>query len=211
MSQTDPAIHTAAVAALEAAANQTLKLDPTAYQRLSVFSGQVFHIDCDQPKFNVYLCPEQSFLRFTAFYDGEATTTIRGSGSEFTKLATSKDPGGVLINSNIKLEGDSAPLIELQKVLSELELDWEAPLVESLGDVLGHQLANIFRALANWGRKAKVNSARQWRDFILEEARLAPSRAEVENFFSANNQLTQQLDRIEGRLRKLQRQLSELG
>lgn len=211
MSQFDPATHTAAVAALEAAVNQTLKLDPIAYQRLGSLSGQVFHIDCNQPRFNVYLCPEHDFLRFTSYFEGEITTTIRGSGVDFVKLAMAKDPGGVLINGNIRLEGDSAPLIELQGLLSELEPDWEAPLVETLGDVLGHQLAVVFRALASWGSQAKVNSTRQWRDFIIEEARLAPSANEVESFFTANNQLTQQLDRFETKLRKIQLRLNELG
>ena len=211
MKQPDPTIHTAAVAALEAVTNQTLKLDPTAYQRLSALSGQVFHIECNQPRFSIYLCPERDLLRFASYFEGVVTTAIRGSGAEFAKLATAKDPGGVLINSEIQLEGDSAPLIEMQRLLSELELDWEAPLVDTLGDVLGHQLANVFRALAQWGSKAKVNSTRQWRDFILEEAQLAPSKNEVESFFKANNQLTQQVDRVETKLRKIQRLLSGPG
>ena len=204
MNQTNSANHTVVLTVIEAAINQTLKLDPTAHKRLSKLSGHIFQVDCSQPKFNIYLCPEAGTLRFLSYFEGKVTTAIRGSALEFITLATATDPGGVLINSQICLEGDSAPLIELQRIVSQLDLDWEAPIVEILGDVLGHQLANIFRSMGKSGSNAKINLTRQWKDFILEEARLAPPTKEVEKFFQDNSQLTQKVDRIETSLRKIQ-------
>lgn len=199
------------VAALETLANRALKLDPMSYQHLSDFADQVFHIECSQPQFDIYICPEQNFLRFASYYQGEVTTAIRGSATEFVKLATAKDPAGALINSNISLEGDSAPLIELQQLLSQLDLDWELPLVENLGDVAGHQLANVLGAVFSWGKRARQSTARQWKDYIQEEGLLAPSRQETEHFYRANSRLSQQLDRIEARFHRLQQRLGKLA
>ena len=62
----------------------------------------------------------------------------------------SDDPAATLINSGIELEGSSTKLITLQQIVSKMDVDWEAPLVDALGDVMGHQLAQALRAMFRW-------------------------------------------------------------
>ena len=211
MKHSDPTPYIAAIIALETACNRALKLDPTSYQRLNQFNGQVFHIECLRPNFNLYLRPTENFLLLSHYYEGPVTTAIRGNGSEFAKLAVSDDPAGVLINSGISLSGDSAPLIELQQLISKLDLDWEAPLVNTLGDLPGHQLASCLRSLFSWSRQAEQRAARQWQDFLQEELQITPSQAEAENFYFTNGRLSQKVDRIEARISKLRQHLDGLG
>ena len=51
-------------------------------------------------------------------HEGPVTTSVRGEASDFAELATAKDPAATLINGALELQGDSAPLIELQKTLA---------------------------------------------------------------------------------------------
>jgi ubiquinone biosynthesis protein UbiJ len=44
---------------------------------------------------------------------------------------------------------------------------------------------------------------RQLEEFIHEEARLAPSRLEVEDFYQDVQQLNQRVDRLQARIRQL--------
>ncbi len=204
-----PTVHTAGIAALERAANQALSLDPTCQRRLAELQGKVFRFDCLTPPLDLYLLPESDSLKLMGFWDGEVTTSIRGEASDFADLATATDPAAALINGRLELQGDSAPLIELQKILSDLDLDWEAPLVTAFGDVAGHQLAQGLRGFFGWGKQASASFTRQLEEFIHEEARLAPSRLEVEDFYQDVEQLQQRVERLQARIRKLAASVDE--
>jgi len=207
MAVINPTLHTGAIATLEAAANRALSLDPTGAERLAALSGKVFRLDCTSPELDIYLVPEAGKLKFMGYWDGEVTTAIRGSAADFADLAGASDPTTALINGAIELEGDSAPLIELQQVISGLDLDWEAPLVDTFGDIAGHQLAEGLRGLFSWGRQASASISRQLEEFIHEEARLSPPRQEVEDFYTDLEQLNQRVDRLQARMRKLADQI----
>lgn len=206
----DPALRTAAIAALEAALNRGLRLAPRSGAELAPFAGEVFALHCSTPRLDIYLHPRDGGLRLTGHHDGPVTTSLRGEAADFAELASSRDPAATLINGGLELAGDSAPLIELQKVLSRLELDWEAPLVETLGDVAGHQLAEVLRHGFAWSRQAAGSLTRQLEEFIHEEARLSPPRLELEDFYGDVRELEQRVERLESRTARLRRQLDKL-
>ena len=118
----------------------------------------MFALECTAPAFIVYLAPTESgSVRLMGVHDGPVTTRVRGGASDYAALATSEDPTATLINSPLELSGDSGPLIQLQQTLGQLDLDWEAPLVEALGDVAGHQLAEVLRAGFSWRRPGSAH------------------------------------------------------
>jgi ubiquinone biosynthesis protein UbiJ len=203
MSSVSPTIHTAAIAALEQALNRALKLDPRSGAQLERLSGKVLRLHCINPELELYLFPDSTGIRLTGYWDGKVATSISGQAADFAELATAGDPAAALINGNLELAGDSAPLLELQAIIAGLDMDWEAPLVNSLGDVVGHQLAQGLRGLFGWGQQASASFIRQLEEFIHEEARLAPPRQEVEDFIQDLQQLTLRVERVQARLQKL--------
>tara|TARA_R110002049_G_scaffold61475_6_gene163818 strand:- start:5777 stop:6418 length:642 start_codon:yes stop_codon:yes gene_type:complete len=206
----DPALHTAALAALEAAINRALALSPHSKAELAQLEDCVFALHCSAPELSVYLHPGAQGMRLTGFHHGPVTTSIRGKAGDFTELATAKDPTATLINGALELQGDSAPLIELQRILAGLDMDWEAPLVNSLGDVVGHQLAEVLRSTFAWGKQASNSLTRQLDEFIHEEARLSPPRLEVEDFYRDVQDLGMRVDRLESRAQRLRQRLQKL-
>ena len=208
----DPALHTAGLAALEGALNRALALAPAGRAKLAGLDGEVFALECTAPAFIVYLAPlENGSVRLMGVYDGPVTTRVRGGASDFAALATAGDPAATLINSPLELSGDSGPLIQLQQILGQLDLDWEAPLVEALGDVPGHQFAEVLRAGFSWGRATGASLARQLEEFIHEEARLSPPRLELEDFYRDVQDLGLQVDRLASRIARLRRRLDPVG
>lgn len=207
----NPTIHTTALAALEAAVNRALGLSAGSASALALLDGCVFALHCTSPTIDVYLEPTEDGVRLMGIYDGPVTTSIRGEASDFTELATSSDPAATLINGNLELVGDSAPLIELQKTLSRLDVDWEAPLVDTLGDVAGHQVAEILRGAFRWGKQAGGSLSRQLEEFIHEEARLSPPRLELEDFYRDVQELGMRVERLQSRARRLRKKLREMA
>jgi ubiquinone biosynthesis protein UbiJ len=206
----DPTLHTAALAALEAGLNRALALSPGTTTQLAALQDCVFALRCTAPALDFYLHPGAQGIRLTGVHYGPITTSIRGTASDFTELASADDPTATLINGGLALEGDSAPLIELQHILSTLDVDWEAPLVTAFGDVAGHQLAQMLRHAFGWGRQASSGLTRQLAEFIHEEARLSPPPLEVEDFFRDVQELEMRVDRLESRTERLRRRLQKL-
>ena len=206
----DPTLQTAALTALEAALNRALALAPQEGAELAPFEDNVFALHCTSPALDVYLHPGAGNIRITGRYEGAVTTSIRGTASDFRELAASRDPAATLINGNLELDGDSAPLIELQKVLSSLDIDWEAPLVNTLGDVVGHQLAQILRHAFAWGRDAHKSLSRQIEEFIHEEARLSPPPLELEDFYGDVRELEQSVERLQLKASRLRKHIDNL-
>ena len=207
----NPTLHTAALAALEAALNQALTLAPRGRERLAELSDSVFALHCTAPVIDIYLQPGAAGgIRLMGMYEDEVTTSVRGEASDFTELASSRDPTATLINGRLELQGDSAPLIELQQILANLDMDWEAPLVNSLGDITGHQVAQMLRAGFSWGRQASDSLGRQLDEFIHEEARLSPPRLELEDFYRDVQELGQRAERLQSRAQRLSKRLQEM-
>ena len=206
-----PTLHTATLAALESAANQALQMATVARAELEELEGCVFAFECTNPEIEVFVQPLRGELRLMGVYEGPVTTRVRGSASDFTALATAEDPAAALINGAVGLEGESAPLIELQHIIGRLDLDWEATLVDTLGDVAGHQLAQLLRAGFTWGQQAGKNLGRQLEEFIHEEARLSPPKLELEDFYTDVQDLALRVDRLESRITRLKRRLMENG
>ena len=206
----DPALRTAAIAALERAVNQALELAPGSRAHLNKLADCVFALHCSAPALDVYLQPGDGRVRLMGVYDGPVTTSVRGTASDFTELATAADPAATLINGALELSGDSAPLIALQKVIAALDIDWEAPLVNTLGDVAGHQLAQLLRGVYGWGRQASSGLSRQLEEFIHEEARLSPPRLELEDFYRDVQQLGLRVERLQSRSQRLRKRLQTL-
>jgi len=203
----DPALHTAALAGLEGAVNRALSLAPEARAELSTLADTVFALHCTAPEFQVYLQPGEQGVRLMGIYDGEITTSVSGEASDFAELATSTDPTATLINGKLELEGDSAALIELQQILGRMDIDWEAPLVDTLGDVAGHQLAEMLRSAFSWGKQATTSLTRQLNEFIHEEARLSPPRLELEDYYRDVQELVMQVERLASRTQRLRKRI----
>ena len=210
MAVIDPALQTAILAAVERVINRALELAPASQAELNTLAEEVFALHCTAPTLEVYLQPGDGKVRLMGFYDGPVTTSVRGVASDFAELASAEDPTAALINGRLELEGDSAPLIELQKIITALDIDWEAPLVDTLGDVAGHQLAQLLRGAHRWGRQASSGLARQVEEFIHEEGRLSPPRLELEDFYRDVQQLGQQVERLQSRTRRLRKRLHQL-
>ena len=206
----DPTLHTAALAAVEVALNRALALSPHSKAELAQLEECVFALHCTAPAVSIYLHPDAQGMRLTGFHRGPVTTSIRGKAADFTELASSNDPTATLINGGLELEGDSAPLIELPNILAGLDMDWEAPLVDSLGDVAGHQLAQVLRQAFAWGKQASASLTRQLEEFVHEEARLSPPRLEVEDFYRDVQELGMRVDRLESRTERLRQRLQKL-
>lgn len=193
----------AAAATLETAINAALTLDTATRQRLTQLAGTVVHIQCTQPQLDLFVLPQAQRLALAATWEDNVDARLVGTSDDFLKLARSANPAAELINGPVSVHGDSQVLQQLQRLLRDLDLDWEAPLSRALGDVVGHQLGRAFRWGSGRTRYAGNRLLEQGRDWLNEESELVAIRWEVDRFCDDVDALVADTDRLEARIRRL--------
>ena len=201
----------AALAALERAIGSALSMDPRARQALAPLAGRVLRIEVNVPRTEIHVLPQIDCIRLAAHHEGAIDCSVSGAASDFIALALAEDKPGALVNGNLRVSGDSALLLELERALAGLDVDWEQRLALVLGDVAAHQIGRALRGTAQFGRRARDSFERHVEEFIHEEARLAPPRAEIEDFFADLRALSARADRLEAATRRLARRLRARG
>lgn len=197
-------LRAAAVASLERAINAALSLDAATRQRLAGLDGTIIQIHCSEPRFDLYLLPQGEQLTLATSWEADVDARLSGRLEDFIRLARSDDPAAELINGRLSLYGDSAALQQLQRIVRDLDLDWEAPLSRLFGDVVGHQLGRSLRWGARRGRYVGERLMAQGSDWLKEESDLLASRWEVDRFVDDVDELAARVDRLDARLRRLQ-------
>jgi len=205
-----PTFHTAAIAGLETLINKALELDMSTKEKLGSLADHIFLFHCTEPEFSLYLIPCNSEIRLCGFFAGEANTRLSGTFGEFAKLAKADDPANALINGNVELHGDSNALIALQSIIKHLELDWEAPLANVFGDVVGHQMGRGIRLGFRFGSQVLTSFKRQLDDFLVEESDLIAPNWQIEKFFNDVDQLAVRTERLEAKLKKHHQTIAKL-
>ena len=204
MTQHDPALLSAALAGAERALNQTIALTPTSHQELEALSGTLLGIDITSLDLTLFIdMISGTEIALLAHCERCPDAFVRGTVEDFAALVASDDPAATLINSGIELEGSSTKLITLQQIVSKMDVDWEAPLVDALGDVMGHQLAQALRAMFRWSESTRASLKRQLSEYLLEEGKLTPPKAELEHFYDSVQSLSLRVERAQSQLAKL--------
>ena len=204
MTQHDPALLSAALAGAERALNQTIALTPTSHQELEALSGTLLGIDITSLDLTLFIdMISGTEIALLAHCERRPDAFVRGTVEDFAALVASDDPAATLINSGIELEGSSTKLITLQQIVSKMDVDWEAPLVDALGDVMGHQLAQALRAMFRWSESARASLKRQLSEYLLEEGKLTPPKAELEHFYDSVQSLSLRVERAQSQVAQL--------
>ena len=195
-------LRTAAVATLERAINFALRYDPGTTLKLESLHGQVFAIECTEPALILFIHIDAP-MRLSEHYDGPVTTRIVGSLKDFTQLATAEDPAGALINSDISVHGKSGPLIELQQIFKLLDVDWEEPIAEIIGDVPAHHVGVGIRRAAKFAKTLPPKLQTRIEKHLYEESKLLPTRADVDQWVDGVAKLNIDIERMRARVMQL--------
>ena len=197
----DPTLSTAALATLETAVNAALRYDPGTCLALGELEGQVLAIELSSPALTLYLAPHTKGIDIMGNFEGTITTQLRGSVSALIALASKET--STFANSGVELSGDTALLVNIQTILSTLDIDWEEALSQILGDVVGHQMALSIRSSLAWLKGRSGTVSRLTGEYLTEELRCLPSNVELQGFYQDVDSLRFATDRLEARLEQI--------
>jgi len=189
---------------LETAVNQVLRLDPEAQTRLRPLTGRVLRIELAGTEIvlRAYFSERGVSLSIPGADDPQPDASVRLSPSAALSLARSRGENA----QGVEFRGDVGVVHSVRRLVSQLELDWEEQLSRLTGDIVAHQVGQVVRGLTGWfghaGRSMEQNVA----EYLTEESRQLPARAEVEAFLDDVDRLRAAADRLSARLDRLERE-----
>lgn len=153
----------------------------------------------------MYFVIDDGLVALAAESDAEPDVVIAGS---LLTLAGMLRAGGeqAIRDGAIELTGDAQTAILFQDLLAHAKPDLEEELSTLIGDVAAHRVGEAARGLGHWAREARKTMGANLREYLQEESRSLPSRYEVERFTRRVDALRDDVDRLEARLQRLERE-----
>ncbi|WP_086930302.1 ubiquinone biosynthesis accessory factor UbiJ [Agarilytica rhodophyticola] len=201
-----PEISTAVAAIIEKSINLALKYDPATRLQLQALSGRSICIECQSPDIQLFFFLEDTQVIVNAHSDEATDVKISGNTSDFISMLGQSTHS--FAESNITVSGKINVLNQLKEILSDLEIDWEQPLTEIIGILPGHALAQSIRASFNWARRQQQEVKRVLPEYLTEELRLIPAKAEINKYNQDVDMIKSAVQRLEARVQRLKNQLS---
>jgi ubiquinone biosynthesis accessory factor UbiJ len=193
-------VELALTAGLESALNRYLSFDPDALSRFASLEGRIIAIELKGLNITLTLFPSaDGFLVFTDF-DGEVDTTITGTPVALAKMGLSSDSQALLFGGDIVITGDVALANQFNKILTQLDIDWEEILAQNIGDIAAHKIGNLFRDANQWIKRSTNSVCLDSGEYIQEETRLSPSNAELRKFIKTVDEVREATDRLAAKI-----------
>ena len=189
----------------EIGGNRLLGMDPKVLRLCGELQGQIIAIELTDLQQTIYCHPGSWGLRLSLQTPGKAAdATIRGRLLGLINLSRQQEKVSTSIQERVEISGNASVAQKFQKILTELDIDWEEQVSRVTGDVLAHQLGNLARKTGDWLRHGRQTLEQDLGEYLQEESRVLPSRIEIENFIADVGATAMAVERLEARLQRLQ-------
>lgn len=198
-----PTAATALCLVLERTINKALKHDPATAQRLYKQAGRSITLALSEPTIVLSVAFTCDEVEVSPLANPDADCHLTGATSSLIELMSG--PKTTLAGSDLTLTGQTGFLMELLEIAKNIDIDWEEALCEPLGDYAGHAIAELIRYKARYLKRIAKRSPRFVGEFITEELQAAPAEPEFNAFYSAIDDLQDDVARMEARIKNLTR------
>ena len=192
---------------LNRATEVVLDLDPDGREKLGGLEGKVVCVKITAPEIELFLKPSSEGLVIVPEHDATPDVTLTGSLLSFAKLGVAGSGNGVLSSGQVIIEGDVETGQDFQKILGQLDLDWEELLSRFIGDTPARKTGNILRDIGGWTRESAELSRENISDYLKEEKRILATPLAMERLEKDVEKVRGDVDRIEQRMNRIRRLL----
>jgi len=192
------------LAVAEICGNRLLSLDHQMVDRCSELEGYCVEIHLTDLDLRVFCHPGSWGMRLSLEVPTKSIdASISGRTMALLSLAMQKDKISTSIQEGVSINGNASVAQKLQKIITELELDWEEALSHYTGDILAYRIHQQTRNAGDWLRQSAISITQTSSEYLREEIRVSPTQVEFDHLQQATTALKQDVERAEVRLRHL--------
>lgn len=203
------ALRKTALGGAEALIDTALAHDPASASALAQLEGQVLLIESTLPPITIALEPISTGVKLHDQWAGEASVTVKGSLVAMAGVALNAQESVSFSGTGITVSGNLDTLNQLNKIMSNLDIDWEAALAEIVGDIPAHLLAKSIRHSAVFRKDTIRRATTGMVEVAQEEFNLTPSKNQFDTTAPEIRKLSSDVDRVAARLKRLQQKLQQ--
>ena len=189
---------------LEQGINRILALDPATPERLTPLAGREMGLRLTDTGVSLRILFDEAGL--TLIHDdtdmNDCDVQLEATLAGLSSLVLSRGRR----SRDVAFRGDIGTIQEVRTLFADLDVDIEAQLARLLGEAQAAQLSAGALAGWQWGQQSLDTLVRNAGELMTEERRWVPTRVEVQHFLAAVDGLRERTDRLEARLRRLERQ-----
>lgn len=187
----------------ESLLNRNLGASTPARALLTRLRGRSFAIETEGLPLRLHLAADDQGLRLTSG-DTPADVTVRGT--PLTLLGLLRDGSQEsLRRGGAVVTGDAELAQTFRELLRHARPELAEELSRLIGEAPAYELGRFAERLLGFGHRATATFAANVGEYLQEEGRDAPTRVEVDEFMAGVDQAREDLDRLEARLRQLER------
>ena len=194
----------ALLAGIEKALNAYLHLDGEAFSRSKSLHDKIIQLHINTLDINVYSLVGAEDIQLLGEYAGTPDATISGSLASLVKLSQSDDSASTMLESDVEISGDMRVAEGFSRMLSEASIDWEELLSKLVGDIPAYQAGSTVRKGNEWVSETVDAMKSNVAEYLSEESRMVPAKAEVNQFMEEVDDLRMAGDRLDARLKLLE-------
>lgn len=190
---------------VETVLNRYLALDTEMSSELEQLAGKCIGVELSSPELQLYLLPSSQQIQIERDFPIAADVTVRSSAGGLLGLLRSKNPVAALSSGDVEIEGDTDVAEKFAKILGAVDADWEQALSQYTGSLFATRFGNFVGSTKQWLSQSSNNFLQDSADYLKEESGVLPTRVEFERLVQQNDSLRDDTDRLEARIRRLER------
>jgi len=188
----------------EIGGNSLLSLDDQVVGRCRELQGYCIEIHITDLDLRLFCHPGSGGMRLSLDEPSKPVdATISGRVMALLSLVIQEDKFSTSIQEGVSINGNVKVAQQMQKIFTELELDWEEALSRYTGDVIAFRIHQQARSAGDWFRQTAISLAQTSSEYLREESHMSPTQVEFERFQKHATALKQDVERAEVRLRHL--------
>ena len=188
--------------------NAALTKDPASKQALTKLEGQVFLVESTLPPLTIAIEPTATGIQLHDNWDGNVAVTINGTLIAMAAIAVNAKESISFSGTGVNVSGNLDTLHQLNKIMGDVDIDWEGALAEIIGDIPAHLIAKGIRNSAVIRKDIVTRASSGLVEVAQEEFNLTPSKNEFEAMIPDIRQLSADADRLAARVRRLYQKIT---
>lgn len=189
---------------LEKAINSALSLDEHMHDKLLALHPKTLQVIIMPLRVSFYIQFFNGQMRLLTKSDTPADTIIQSSPIGLIRLSllpASKTRS--LFNDRIQMTGDITLGQQVKQLFDEIDIDWEGHLARFTGDVAAYQISTLVRKGLDFGHHFNQSMHFSLNEYVHEELRFFPTKAELNDFFNDVDELSLATERAEAHIKQL--------
>lgn len=192
---------------IEMASNKTLEHDPQTLERLKKLQGKTMTLNIKSIGQSLSISPRKEGLEFSQNRSANVDVTLSATLGAMIKISRDGIENAELEPGELEIAGDPIVGQRFAQVIADLNIDWDALLVEHIGESPAKIVSYASQQAREFADDSKIKLKEFISTLIKEDMGVVADKHAVEEHLDDVDTLRADVDRLHARLQRIKAKL----